>query len=85
MTAETGSLVPARLRGLRAYRGRRFDATETRLGAIRARPAGVEERIEAIETRPGGWRSVLAAATGSIVADMRDHETRIAALEGTPA
>ena len=81
MTDETANLVLEPLRGIRgeiAAMNKRFDAVDARLD-------GIDGRLDAIETQLEGWRYVFVAATGSLVTDMKDHEVRIAALEGTPA
>ena len=82
MTDETENLVLELLRGMWADMDKRFTAMEKRFTAVEARLTGIDERLEAIETQLEGWRYVFVATTGSLVTDMKDHETRIAALEG---
>ena len=55
------------------------------LRGLRADIAAIGERLDAIDTQREGWRTVFVATTGSLVTDMKDHDTRIAALEGTRA
>ena len=74
MTAETECLVVELLRGLRG------DIAE-----LKGDVSSIRERLDAIETQLEGWRYVFVATTGSLVTDMKDHETRIAALEGARA
>ena len=81
MTAETENLVLELLRGMRAdmaAMNKRFDAVDARLD-------GIDARLDAIETQMEGWRYVFVATTGSLVTDMKDHDARIAALEGARA
>ena len=81
MTAETENLVLELLRGMRAD----IAATNRRLDGIDKRLDGIDERLEAIETQLEGWRYVFVATTDSPVTDMKNHETCIAALEGSSA
>ena len=78
MTAETENLVLELLPGMRAdiaAMNKRFDGIDKRLD-------GIDTRLDAIETQMEGWRYVFVATTGSLVTDMKDHDARIAALEG---
>ena len=81
MTAETENLVLELLRGMRG------DMADLRrdIAAINARLDGIDTRLDAIETQMEGWRYVFVATTGSLVTDMKDHDARIAALEGARA
>ncbi len=81
MADESENLVLELLRGLRADMGRLRDD----IGKVRDETAAIRDRLEAIETQLEGWRYVFVATTGSLVTDMKDHETRIAVLEGTSA
>ena len=81
MTAETENLVLELLRGMRAdmaAMNKRFDGIDARLESIDA-------RLDAIKTQLEGLRYVVVASVDSLVADVKDHETRIAALEGARA
>ena len=60
------------------------------LGLLGGRRAGVDRRVTPVETRLTGprlegWRGVFVATNGSLVTDTKDHDTRIAAVEGAPA
>ena len=74
MTAETENLVLELLRGLRAD-----------VATVNKRLDDIDGRLDAIETQMEGWRYVFVATTGSLVADMKGREARIAALEGVRA
>ncbi len=52
------------------------------IGKVRDETAAIRERLDAIETQMEGWRYVFVATTGSLVTDMKDHDTRIAVREG---
>ena len=78
MTDETENLVLEPLRGMRAdMDGLRREAAELR--------TEMRERLDAIETQLEGLRYVFVASTGSLVTELKDHETRIAAIEGARA
>ena len=85
MTGETESLVLELLRGMRgdmhALR-RDIAAVKQDVGDLRTE---IEERFQGVETQLEGLRYVVVASVGSLVTDLKDHETRISALEGTPA
>ena len=81
MTAETENLVLELLRGMRAEIAAFRAETEKHFTAIEARLGTIEDRVEAIETQLEGIRYVLVASVGSIATDLKDHETRIVALE----
>ena len=78
MTDETENLVLELLRGMRAD----MAGIRDQIGKVRDETAAIRERLDAIETQMEGWRYVFVATTGSLVTDMKDHDTRIAALEG---
>ena len=82
MTDETENLVLELLRGMRAEIAAFRAETEKRFTAVEMRLDGIDERLDAIETQMEGWRYVFVATTGSLVTDMKDHDTRIAVLEG---
>ena len=81
MTAETENLVLDLLRGMRAD----MAAMNKRFDGIDARLDGIDARLDAIETQLEGLRYVVVASVGSLVTDMKHHETRIAAFEGARA
>ena len=82
MTAETENLVLELLRGMRSdMDGLRRDIAAVKQDVQQLRTE-MGERFEAIETQLEGLRYVVVASVGSLVTDMKGHETRIAALEG---
>lgn len=82
MTAETENLVLELLRGMRSdMDGLRRDIAAVKQDVQQLRTE-MGERFEAVETQLEGLRYVVVASVGSLVTDMKDHETRIAALEG---
>ncbi len=78
MTDETENLVLELLRGMRAD----MAGIRDQIGKVRDETAAIRERLDAIETQMEGWRYVFVATTGSLVTDMKDHDTRIAVREG---
>lgn len=85
MTAETENLVLELLRGLRAdMDGSRRDIVAVKQDVQDLRTE-MMEKLEAVETQLEGLRYVVIASVGSLVTDMKDHEVRIAALEGARA
>ena len=78
MTDETENLVLELLRGMRAD----MDGLRREVAELRTE---MRERLDAIETQLEGLRYVFVASTGSLVADPKGHDTRIAALEGARA
>ena len=74
MTDETENLVLELLGGMRAD-----------MADLKRDISAIRERLDAIELQLEGLRYVFVASTGSLVTDLKDHETRIAALEGTSA
>ena len=74
MTGETENLVLELLRGMRGdMEGLRREVADLR--------TEMRERLDAVETQLEGLRYVFVASTGSLVTDLKDHDTRIAALE----
>ncbi len=71
MTDETENLVLELLRSMRS------DTAE-----LKRDVSAIRERLDAIDLQLEGWRYVFVATTGSLVTDMKDHDTRIDALEG---
>ena len=85
MADETDNLVLDLLRGLRADMDglrREIFSVKQDVAALRTE---MQERFEGVETQLEGVRYVLVASVGSIATDLKDHEARIAALEGTSA
>ena len=78
MTDETENLVLELLRGMRAD----MAGIRDQIGKVRDETAAIRERLDAIETQMESWRYVFVATTGSLVTDMKDHDTRIAVREG---
>ena len=78
MTDETENLV---LELLRAMRGD-MDGLRREVAELRTE---MRERLDAVETRLEGLRYVFVASTGSLVTDLKDRGTPIAALEGARA
>ena len=85
MTDETDNLVLELLRGMRADIGAFRSDMEKRFATVETRLSGIEERLDGIDLQLEGWRYVFVATTGLLATDLKDHDTRIAALEGTPA
>ncbi len=81
----TETLVLEPLRGPRGGIGAFRAEVDKRFATVDTWSGAIQERLGGIDTQREGWRHVLVAATGSLVADLKDQEVRIAQLEGIPA